>query len=43
MDLTLMHSLIEAVRKSFEDPDVQKEYERWIRDKEEQQDSGEQV
>ena len=43
--MTIIRSLIEAVREAFEDADTQREYERWMceRDKEEQQDAGEPV
>lgn len=46
MDMTIIRSLIEAVRESFEDADTEREYERWMRERdkqEEQQDAGEQV
>lgn len=43
MDLTLIRSLIKAVQEAFEDADTEREYERWLNAKEEQQDSGEQV
>ena len=36
-------SLGEAVRKAFKDPDIQREYEEWLKEYERKQNSGKQV
>ena len=36
-------SLGEAVRKAFQDPDIQREYEEWLKEYERKQNSGKQV
>jgi hypothetical protein len=39
----LSASLEEAVRKAFKDPDIQREYEEWLKEYERKQNSGKQV